>query len=288
MKIALGTAQFGLEYGIANKLGQIQKNEAREIFHYAKENGIYMLDTAVSYGESEQTLGELGVNEWQIITKLPAINEGSENYTASIRKTVCDSLDRLKVSRIYGLLLHDTKQLLQNNGGKIYQALEQIRIEGLVQKIGISIYDPIELTKLSTNYKFDIVQAPLNIFDRRIINSNWHHKLAEQNIELHVRSIFLQGLLLLSPDRRPEKFNRWNSLWSKWDTWIIENKITPLELCVNFAISCPFIDKVVIGIDSCLQLREILQSISVDCPEPPDDLQSEDLALINPFNWSEL
>ena len=80
MKIVLGTAQFGLEYGIANKKGRIQKNEAREILHYARENGIHLLDTAINYGGSEQILGELGVNEWQIITKLPSIKECSENY----------------------------------------------------------------------------------------------------------------------------------------------------------------------------------------------------------------
>lgn len=288
MKIVLGTAQFGLEYGIANRGGRIEKNEAREILHYARENGIHLLDTAVNYGGSEQILGELGVNEWQIITKLPSIEECSENYYAVIREIIFNSLQRLKVPSIYGLLLHDPKQLLQDNSEKVYQALDKIKSDGLVQKIGVSIYDPIELTKLSSNYKFDIVQAPFNVFDRRIIKSNLHNKLAEQNIELHVRSIFLQGLLLLPPDRRPEKFNRWKSLWSKWDAWVIENNTTPLQLCISYAMSCPFIDKIVVGIDSCLQLEEIIQSLSGDFPEPPDDLQSNDLMLINPFSWTEL
>jgi len=287
VKIVLGTAQFGLDYGVANQQGQIQKSKARDILNYAKENGISVLDTAIAYGESEQVLGELGVSEWDIITKIPLIKENRQNYFLSLKETLRSSLQRLNVSNLYGVLLHSPKQLLSTDGERIYRALEEIKTEGLIKKIGISIYDPVDLDILCANFDFDIVQAPFNIMDRRIINSNWNKKLAEKNIELHVRSIFLQGLLLLPPDKRPNKFSQWSSLWSKWDAWISENNLTPLQSCLHFAMSNLSINKIVVGIDSCAQLKEILESISGEFPEPPDDLQSDDLTLINPFNWPE-
>lgn len=286
MKIALGTAQFGLEYGIANQQGQVSHAEGKAILDHASAHGIDTLDTAIAYGNSEQRLGEIGVHNWQVVSKLPAIPDGCSDIFQWMFDSVKESLNRLKIERLYGLLLHRPQQLLEQGGDRLYGALQKLKQEGLAQKIGVSIYDPEELDALCAHYHLDMVQAPFNILDSRLINSGWLSRLPEQGTELHVRSVFLQGLLLMKTDERPERFCRWQTTWNRWDSWLREAGLTPLQACLRYVLMFPQIDKAVIGVDSLRQLSEILQSLAGPIPLIPEDLKVCDQDLINPARWN--
>jgi aryl-alcohol dehydrogenase-like predicted oxidoreductase len=285
VKLALGTAQFGLNYGISNQTGQVTHEEVKAILRHAKAIGITTLDTATGYGESEQRLGEIGATDWKIVTKLPAIPENCTDIYQWVNNAVNGSLHRLKVNNLYGLLLHRPQQLLEKDGDQLYSALQRLKQENIVKKMGVSIYDPSELDALSDHYKFDLVQAPFNAFDRRLIESGWMRKLSEQGVELHVRSIFLQGLLLMSKTNRPAKFDRWINLWNDWEDWLRVSKLSATEACVRYALSFPEISEVVVGVDSGQQLSEIIMASNGSMPELPSHISSDVIDLLNPACW---
>ena len=288
MRLALGTAQFGLNYGISNQAGQVTHEEVIAILRLAKAIGITTLDTATGYGESEQRLGEIGATDWKIVTKLPAIPENCTDIYQWVNNAVNGSLHRLKVNNLYGLLLHRPQQLLEKDGDQLYSALQRLKQENIVKKMGVSIYDPSELDALSDHYKFDLVQAPFNAFDRRLIESGWMRKLSEQGVELHVRSIFLQGLLLMSKTNRPAKFDRWINLWNDWEDWLRVSGLSATEACVRYALSFSEISEVVVGVDSEQQLSEIILASNGSMPELPSHISSNVRDLLNPASWQHI
>lgn len=287
-RLALGTVQFGLSYGIANQTGQVACNEAAAILDYGSAAGLDTLDTAIAYGESEQRLGEIGVRQWRIITKLPLVPESCTDVHAWVQESILGSLERLRVPKLYGVLLHRAQQLIGPQGDALYRALVAIKDQGKAEKIGVSIYDPSELEALCSQHQFDVVQAPFNIVDRRLATSSWLTRLHEAGTEIHVRSIFLQGLLLMNAASRPATFNRWQPLWQQWHAWLSEQELTPLQACLGFVLAQSQVDRVVVGVDSLMQLKGILANVGTRFVNPPAMLMSEDMNLINPSRWATL
>lgn len=286
-RLVLGTAQFGLNYGVANQTGQVSRGEAEMILDHAWATGLDTLDTAVGYGQSEQTLGEIGVRQWHVISKLPALPNNA-SVAEWVEESVRESLGRLGIPKLYGLLLHRSQELTEPLGAALYQALRNLKDEGKVDKIGVSVYGPDELDALWPRYQLDLVQAPFNIVDRRLATSGWLERLDRSGTEVYIRSIFLQGLLLMDPLKRPSAFRRWQRLWDRWDQWLDEEALTPLQACVAFAMSRPEVDRAVIGVNDLDQLKEILGCVATDLVEPPAALISKDLELINPSCWKSL
>lgn len=287
-KIAIGTVQFGLPYGIANQQGQVTTAEAQAIIDLAQANGINTLDTAIAYGDSERVLGSMVLDGFDIVTKLPLVPEGCTDIAGWVESELEASLSRLNVSKVDGLLLHSPNQLNSDIGDTLYQALLRKKSEGIVERIGVSVYSPDELYTLTEKFQFDLVQAPFNIIDNRLRDTGLLEKLAVSNTHLHVRSVFMQGLLLMPASSRPKKFNRWSSLWSTWEQWLTETDLTPLQACIRYALSVSEIQKVVIGVDSSAQLNEILKAAEGDCPTPPPTLSCSDSDLLNPSHWNRL
>lgn len=284
-RLALGTAQVGMPYGVANRSGKIGRDETSAILNRAWGAGLDTLDTAIAYGDSEQQLGQVGVSGWTVITKLPPIPNGAADITGWVRDVVRGSLQRLNISSLGGLLLHRPKDLLDPYGGTLYRALLAIRDEGLADKIGVSVYGPDEVDALWPRFQLDLVQIPLNILDRRFGKSGWLTRLHEAGLEIHIRSIFLQGLLLMGSSSRPPYFNRWQALWSHWHRWLNDQQLSPMQACLGFALSQPGIERVVVGVDSLSHLEGILGSVKALRAAPPDALTSEDPDLINPSRW---
>lgn len=286
-RLALGTVQFGLNYGVANQSGQTPIAEVARILDLARRSGVDTLDTAHAYGTSESVLGACGTSQWRIISKLPPSADTTDGGDW-VRRCATDSLARLSVDTLTGLLLHQPSLLLSPQGQAIYDAMVALKSQGTIGKLGISVYTPDELEVLVSRFDFDLVQLPLNVVDRRMIHSGWLDRLARSGIEIHTRSCFLQGLLLMDAAARPRKFARWAPLWQKWEHWLKQHALKPLEACLSFALSQQQISRVIVGVDNTAQLAEILDAANAATSLPPDDLFSDDPDLLNPSRWNAL
>ena len=288
MKLALGTAQFGQSYGVANTLGQVSISEATSILRYCEASGIQTIDTAIDYGTSEATLGIAGVSSFDVITKIQAIPTPCSDIGMWLDGQIEMSLTRLKAKKLYGVLLHRPEQLFESFGPILLQALIDLKVSGVVKKIGVSIYDPDDLENLYNLYDFDIVQTPFNLIDQRLISTGWLKKLKAKNVEVHCRSCFLQGLLVMGKEEIPRKFGAWDGLFSKWHDWLINNSsISAAEACVAFVNSVQGIDKIVVGVDNQNQLEHLVNSLTRDIQiDFWPNISSDDMYLINPSMWS--
>jgi len=287
-RLALGTVQFGMPYGIANQAGQVTRPEAKAMLQLASTNGIDTLDTAITYGESEICLGEVGTQGFKLVTKLPAVANDCADVSGWVEQQVNASLSRLDVTAVYGLLLHRSEQLLGPNGAELYRVLQALKDNGQVQKVGVSIYSLGELEALTPLYDFDIVQAPFNLVDRRLYSSGWLQRLKDDGVEVHTRSAFLQGLLLMTQANIPDKFSPWGGLWQKWHRWLADYDGSAVQACLAFPLSFSEIDRVVVGADSVSQLAQIVSATKSKPISELPDLQCEDENLINPAKWPTL
>ena len=263
-------------------------DEVKKIITYAQLYQVSTIDTAISYGDSEVSMGKIGVNEWKIVTKLPKIPETCESVDSWISDNIQKSLSRLNVTKIEAILLHNPMQLLGKNGVEIWSSLRHHQSLGIVNKVGFSIYDPIELDKLYFQFKPDVVQFPYNVLDRRIETSKWLRRLRNDKVETHARSVFLQGLLLMNKNNRPKKFSQWEDIWLLWDNFLSKKNITAMHACIGFVLLNKNIDKIVVGVDSKNQLQEILDfDNNIICLDDFVRLTSNDVDLINPSRWGE-
>ena len=186
---------------------------------------------------------------------------------------------------LYGLLLHRPLQLTGEHGPALYQALRAARDHGVTMKVGVSVYSPQELELLWPRFELDLVQAPFNVLDRRLLTSGWLARLADAGVEVHARSVFLQGLLLMSAAERPPRFARWQQLWAEWERWLARQQLSPLSACLGYVLSHPQVARVIVGVDCLAQLQEIVHSAVATVPAPPSVLSSEALELIDPSRW---
>ncbi len=284
-RLALGSAQFGLPYGIANRSGQVSPDELARILARARVGGMDTLDTAIAYGESELRLGQAGVAEWKVVSKLPTLPVECGDVGRWVEDNVSASLQRLGIGSLYGLLLHRSANLVGPSGEELYSALQRLKSRGVVHKIGASVYDPEELDALAERCRLDLVQAPFNIVDRRLESSGWLQRLRVTGVELHTRSVFLQGLLLMSPEQRPAKFDRWAALWALWERWLGDEHLDAAQACLGFVLRHPQIDRVVVGVDSVAQLSGLLERSVPASVAAPAAMSSRDPDLINPSQW---
>ena len=289
-KIALGTVQFGIDYGINSENGQIRPEEVRGILNYAYSQNIDLLDTAPAYGSSEKVLGEANVQNFKVVTKTRHFDnaEISNDDIDLLKKDFSCSLVDLRQESFYGVLVHDASDLLKPGSKKLFDQLESLKQAEKIKKIGVSIYDNKQLQSILENFDIDIVQLPFNILDKRLIDSGMLVKLQNRGIEVHARSVFLQGLLLMSNQDRPRKFHRWNALWKTWHEWLNDNQITALEAAIRHAVSMPEISKVLVGVDTKDQLKEIIIASDGILPNIPAELYTNDVNLLNPSNWGRL
>ena len=288
MRLALGTVQFGLNYGIANQQGQPAASVVKAILRLAKTNNINLLDTAISYGESEECLGEIGVNEFKVVTKLPSVPNSVKNIDLWVNEQIAGSLFRLGERRIYGLLLHRPEELLAENGDAIFQSLQRLKSSGVIQKIGVSVYAPDELARLLSNFDLDLVQFPLNIVDRRFATSGWIDRLKTKGIEIHTRSVFLQGLLLMPRQKIPLKFAPWIGLIEKWHQWLKYNGLTAIQAALAYPLSFQGVDNLLVGVDDTDQLDQVIKSMGYVLNQSLPDISLDDGPLINPAMWAQL
>lgn len=284
-RIALGTAQFGLNYGIANRGGQVGSAEVAAMLALVRSHGVDTLDTAIAYGDSERALGQAGTAGLRVVTKLPALPDQCADVGAWVQEQIDASLLRMGLEQVYGVLLHRPDQLLGEQGGALYQALQSLKDSGRAGKIGVSVYAPEQLAALMPRFRIDLVQASYNIVDRRLVRSGALAHLRQAGVEVHTRSAFLQGLLLLAPDAIPPAFAPFAPLFARWHAWLAQQDMTALQACLAFVLAEGGIDRVVTGADNAAQIGEIMGAGAPFSGAWPD-LECDDEALINPSQWN--
>ncbi len=278
-KIILGSAQFGFGYGITNK-SRISKINIHKIMKLIKNTNIKFIDTAQAYGSSEKILGNYKSDNLKIVTKIK-IERGFD-----LIKKVKLSLKRLKVNKIYALIIHNPNFLNSKNLVNLKKQIDILKQNKIIQKFGISVYNINEFTRLKNKLKIDILQIPLSIFDRRFLKNNFLDNIKKKKIEIHARSVFLQGILLLNQEEVPKKFSKWKKIWLKWDKLTNRDKLEKMNACLSFILNLKQIDKLIIGVNSFEQLKEIIYKFQYKKKYSKISSFTNDINLINPTLWS--
>ena len=285
-KLALGSANFGLDYGLANKSGKVSASELADIFLFAQEACIDVIDTAQAYGDSEARIGSLcDDTQFNFVTKIGA-EVTNESFDHNVISSVKQSCRRLNQSRLYAVMLHRPEVLLSDQGREVVRELQVLKEQGIISKVGVSIYSPEILMAISRLLKLDIVQVPFNVFDQQILTSGWSDKLKNNGVEIHTRSVFLQGLLLMHRSSLPDYFKKyWPAHFDAWYKFLNHNKAEALEVALKFALHQDWIDKIVVGVDNVSQLKALVE---IEKSSEPIDFQllgCNDPNLINPSKW---
>ncbi len=279
MELALGTAQFGLSYGIANSHGRIERTEATKILEYAYAAGIRRLDTAPAYGDIEENLPSLcGSLDFEIVSKVPAIDPklSVNDAVTFVQQFVKQSCDRLG-TRLTGMLFHDVSNLAGARGQMIWQAALKISLSrGL--KLGSSGYDAAEITKIGLP-GFAMAQLPGNAFDQRV------QSVRLQDVELTLRSAFLQGLLLMKADAAAFHVPISRSAMDHWLSWCNQHELAPLQAAFAVVKGLGSAQYCVIGVDSVDQLATNVKAWQDAGALLAPELAVNDAQIFDPRLW---
>jgi aryl-alcohol dehydrogenase-like predicted oxidoreductase len=282
LKIILGTVQFGIDYGISNKKGKPSDEVLKAILTIAKINNIGFLDTARNYGNAEQRIGNFSNQEFKIISKFPKVSSITE-----LNDVFLESLTALKSNNLYGYMAHNADVLIENPS--LWKFLEDQKSSERIAKIGYSLYYPEQLEKLlNLGLIPDIVQIPFSILDRKFEKKL--PVLKELGTEIHVRSVFLQGLYFMNPNELPEKLSSLHSSLTELQIICKENDRSIGEVALNYVIQNDFIDKVVIGVETPIQMEENIKLVSnwshLDgLFSKIEAIEVMNKNLLNPVNW---
>ena len=278
-KLGLGTVQFGCNYGISNENGQVSPDVVSRIIDFACANGITYIDTASVYGNSEEVLGHFDLSNFRIITKTIKTHKDLDLYAniKLFKSALYESRRKLSNNRLYGLLFHEANDLLSCYGKNLWELAADFKHKEGLSKIGVSVYNPEELMQIIRLYPIEIVQLPLNILDQRFVPLL--KDLKRQGIEIHTRSAFLQGLLLMDP----EKVNSYFSSIVPLLKSIPEPKIA---YALNFIKNLPEIDRIIVGCTSLQEIQEIVNMYFTNVEEIEySKFKVDDVRMINPSLW---
>lgn len=287
-KLAIGCAQFGLDYGVSNKQGQTTFEEVKKIADLADKLDIDTFDTAPSYGESELVLGQVLSIDAQIITKTIHISDDAigVGQIECIQKAFKQSLNQLGRNKLHGLLVHSAGDFLKPGAGELYSWLKEKKDSGIIKKIGVSIYTAEQIDSVMEQFPVDLIQLPLNILDQRLCKSSHISHLKATGVEIHVRSVFLQGLLLMSLDQLPGYFKPYHTALVKVYEEARQRGLSTLELALAYCMNIPGIDKLIVGVNSFSQLEEIVSASKVNVETSElSYLASDEPGLLNPSLW---
>lgn len=289
-KLGLGTAQFGLPYGISGPGYRVAPDEVGEIVKLAEACAVTLLDTAPAYGDSERIVGERlpAHHEFAIVTKTVPLRAQRVDAAAieHVERTFAQSLQRLRRRSVYAVLVHTASDLLVPGGERLYGCAVRWRADGRATKIGVSVYTKDELEALLARYTFDLVQVPVNVLDQRLVIDGTLARLKARGIELHARSVFLQGLLLMEPRDIPQTAARARPFVTRFREMMAKSGVSPLAAALRYVARLSEIDRIIVGVHSAAQLSECVRALD-DATMLPDcaDLRCDDERAIDPRRW---
>lgn len=286
-KLSLGSVQWGKPYGVSNSNGQTDFKEVNRILTKARTVGIHLIDTAPNYGNAEVVIGKNNLGYFSIVTK------ASKFKNKSISKIEVDDLNfkfkqsliSLNQSSCYGLLIHQKEDIFKNGSQYLIESLNKLKLKGLVKKIGISLYDSNDIDEIIERLKPDIIQLPINIFDQRFIKDGSLNYIKSKKIEVHARSVFLQGLLLMPSEKIPLFFKTWIKKINEWKNTCKKKNIDYLNAALNFVIKQNNVDYCIVGVENLIQLEQCIRALENKEIHDFSELACNDSKLINPNNW---
>lgn len=275
MKLGIGTVQFGLDYGISNSQGRCPESEVAKILRAAKAEQISVIDTAAVYGCSEEVLGRMLPDEsFSIVTKI------SKSHALPL------SLKRLRRNKIYAVLAHQADELLTEGGQKLWEDMLLAKANGQVEKIGASVYHPRQIEALLNRYSIDILQVPVSLLDQRLIRNGYLDQLKQNKIEIHARSVFLQGLLLLNPQELHSRFLSIQPLLKKLHRDCEQKEISILQSALGFVQTLTQIDKIIVGMTSYSEFLGLIKASTTPfCLDDFSEYAISDETILNPSLW---
>lgn len=276
-KLGLGTVQFGQAYGVSNRRGQVSRDEAADILRRAAKAGITLLDTAANYGEAEAILAGFDTSPFRVVTKTIHLSNGLDQVIARARQ----SSEALKADT---LLVHAAGDLQGPNGETLWSALRQLKDEGVFRKIGISAYVADHPVALAQKFRPDVMQVPFSLLDQRLLENGSLAQLKALGVEVHARSLFLQGLLFL--EDLPAKLRRAAPHLALVRKALKDTKITPLAAALGFVLQRPEIAFGLVGVTSIGELEEIIAAAKLPLPSLDwASLALKDELVLTPSLW---
>jgi aryl-alcohol dehydrogenase-like predicted oxidoreductase len=291
-KLGLGTAQFGMDYGATNVGGRTAPAEAAKMLRTAHEAGIRWIDTAPAYGVSEDVLGRSwpAAHAFRIVTKTPVFKQAriTQSDAQRLTDTFHLSLKTLRQTSLYALLAHHADDLLVDGGDVLIEAMQALKQRGLVQKIGVSVYSAAQIDGLLDRFAVDVIQVPMSVIDQRLLGSGHLGKLAARGIEVHVRSAFLQGIVLADTKALDEHFWPVRGLIEGYQDYCARQGLSPLEGALAFCTGRAEVACAIVGVCSMKELRELLAAAGTAIPPGLDfaPFACADERMVNPALWA--
>jgi len=284
MKLVIGSAQLGMNYGLFNNK-KISVKEFKKIEKLVLKSKINFIDTATSYGESEKIIGNSKLKKLHIITKIKLPKKKNINVKNWLLNEILKSLSKLKIKKIYGVMIHNYKDLLGKYGKNYLLALQELKRKRIIKKIGISVYESREIKKIWKFWKPDLIQVPFNVLDNRILDSGWINILKKFKVKIFARSIFLQGLLI-NEDNSIRINKNYKIILNKFKNWCCGNDVSLIKGCIHFVKQFKKIDYLVVGFNNYNQLREIIDVFKKKQIIVPIKFSTNKINLIDPRKWN--
>jgi hypothetical protein len=288
-RLGLGTVQFGLNYGVANVNGQLAASEISTILLRAARVGVEILDTAAAYGESEQILGQCldASMDFRLITKTIPLRQAAigKNELSRISEAFEGSLIKLRRNQVDTLMVHHAEDLLVQGGDTIFLKLREWQAAGQIKKVGVSVYDRKQIDQLFERYDIDVVQLPFSVYDQRLLQDGTLARLASSGVEIHARSVFLQGVLLMPSVKLPRHLASFVDHHERYLAYLKNIRVTPLEAAISFVNQCPEISVALVGVSSARDFDECISAFSYNRTLDLADFAASDTRLIDPRTW---
>ena len=274
-KLGLGSGQFGLDQQTAIR-GRPRDAEARDILAIAARSGIGAMEVGRHPHSAELTLGQVmpRPNPFRLTITTVRPDRGPDLAEAEIRA----QLVRLGVDRVDAILAPSATDMFSPLGPALWDRMRALKDQGLCKKIGVSVYASDDPVGLARRFKPDLVQAPASLLDQRLLIDGTLAELAGMGIEVHLRSLFLNGLLFLPPDRAPNHLKAAAGRISRARRMIAEGRSDPLQAALGFALSRPEATTVLVGVASAAEMSAVIAAAL----SPPPDLDWDEMAINDP------
>ena len=291
MRLGLGSAQFGMPYGATNSVGVPDAAAVSKILEMARGGNIHIIDTAPGYGNAERVLGELLPEDWHVrlVTKTASAGDGpiTERIAGRVHDVALQSAERLYRRPLHGLLVHHGTDLLKPGGDRLFAVLQRLKEEGVIEKIGASVYGGEEIDAILARFSPDIIQLPYNLCDRRLDDSGQIRRLSDANVEIHVRSIFLQGTLLTPEEHIPNHLAFLRPHLRRLTEQYGCGSVDRVAACLSAAAHQPVFDAVVVGVTTPEEMSVLLRAVNraKEIAVERDAFQLHDSNILDPRIW---